>query len=650
MYIEPNTQIHILQGVPLSKTYEHTVRYKNATDQYNGFIAYKKHTLNNYSYQRVGLGTLRVQLPYSEVYNCNYMIFKNTSYENRWFYAFITGVSYLSNDVSEIYYLIDVMQTFAYDYQFKKCFIERAHESTDIIYDNTQPEGLELGSDYRINSYHGINTVTKDNTKKRFLILATTNQSGVHPTASVVDNTVYALKSTVLTGVDELKSTIQAYIDNGYASNIISVYTVPDLTVPTLSFTRKRTIDGYEPKNMKLYCYPFTFIEMNNRTGDALELKYENFFKITAKEHISSLSNEFKFNVQSGYSLIPESRLLPLNYLEGSTDGIPRSSLTNGYNIGYSLYPQGAISDDSFKAWLAQNQNSYIASLNAIGQQYDTNMAIAQNAYDMASRSASASLESNSNSINTALANAQMANATASNVNRRSANAGSVANLAKMGTGLLAGAIAQNPLAVLNTGVNAITAQNNINVNEQNTADTLATQLLTADNSAMTALANSNLAYTTAMKNAATSQASATLSAVTSANIATAQLVAKKQDAEHQPSNLRGQVMAYGINTSFGLIGFSIFEKCIRSEYAQMIDDYFEKYGYAIRRLETPNVTARPHWTYIKTCGCNIVGNLSAQDIATIQGIYDNGITTWKSLSEVYNYDLDNHAGIPTER
>ena len=69
MYVEPNTQIHILQGVPLSKSYEHTVRYKNATEQYNGFIAYKKHTLNNYSYQRVGLGTLRVQLPYSQVYN-----------------------------------------------------------------------------------------------------------------------------------------------------------------------------------------------------------------------------------------------------------------------------------------------------------------------------------------------------------------------------------------------------------------------------------------------------------------------------------------------------------------------------------------------------------------------------------------------------
>ena len=326
------------------------------------------------------------------------------------------------------------------------------------------------------------------------------------------------------------------------------------------------------------------------------------------------------------------------------------SALTNGYGIGYSLYPQGAIADDSFKAWLAQNQNSYVASLNAIGQQYDTNMAIAQNAYDMASRSASASLESNSNSINTSLANAQMANATAVNVNRRSANAGSVANLANMGTGLIASAVAQNPLSALSAGVSALTTQNSINVNEQNTADTLATQMLTADNSAMTALANSNLAYSTAMKNASTSQASATLSAITSANIATAQLVAKKQDAEHQPSNLRGQVMNYGLNTALGLIGFTVFEKCIRSEYAKMIDDYFEKYGYAVRRLINPSILTRPHWTYLKTCGCNIDGVINAQDAQTIKGIYDNGITTWRKLEEIGNYTLDNHEGIITER
>ena len=152
------------------------------------------------------------------------------------------------------------------------------------------------------------------------------------------------------------------------------------------------------------------------------------------------------------------------------------------------------------------------------------------------------------------------------------------------------------------------------------------------------------------MKNASTSQASATLSAITSANIATAQLVAKKQDAEHQPSNMKGQIMAYSFNTAQGEIGFAVLEKCIRKEYAQMIDDYFEKYGYAVRRLITPSIITRPHWTYLKTCGCIIDGVINAQDAQTIKGIYDNGITTWKKLSEVGNYNLNNHEGIKTER
>lgn len=645
MYVEPNTTIHLLERVPLNKSYEHTVHYPNKTEQFNAFMHYKVHTLNNYSYQRAGIGTIRINLPYSSVYQCNYMLFANESYENRWFYAFVDGASYVSNDVTEIYYTIDVLQTFSSEYWFKPCFVERMHTFTDVVYENTQPEGLELGPDYRINNWHEIDLIDKDDSKKKFLILATTTATGGKVTCGVRSNTVMGLAYVECTGVDDVKRTVQLYIDNGYAANIVAIYTLASDVSSRIEFTRKKTLDGYTPKNMKLYSYPFSFIEMNNRIGDSLELKYENFNKSNTDEKISSLDNVFKFTSFNNLSpTIPDSRLFAWSYLNGGM--IPAF----GYSVGYSLFPQGAIADDSFKAWLAQNQNSYVASLNAIGQQYDTNMAIAQNAYDMASRSASASLESNSNSINTSLANAQMANATAVNVNRRSANAGSVANLANMGTGLIASTVAQNPLSALSAGVSALTTQNSIKVNEQNTADTLATQLLTADNSAMTALANSNLAYSTAMKNASTSQASAALSAITSANIATAQLVAKKQDAEHQPSNMRGQIMAYSFNTAQGEIGFAVLEKCVRKEYAQMIDDYFEKYGYAVRRLINPSIMTRPHWTYLKTCGCIIDGVINAQDAQTIKGIYDNGITTWKKLEEVGNYNLDNHEGIITER
>ena len=80
----------------------------------------------------------------------------------------------------------------------------------------------------------------------------------------------------------------------------------------------------------------------------------------------------------------------------------------------------------------------------------------------------------------------------------------------------------------------------------------------------------------------------------------------------------------------------------ISAEYAKVIDDYFDMYGYATRRVKVPNRSARPHWNYVKTNGCVLSGNAPADDVRKICDIYDNGITFWKSASEVGNYSLDN--------
>ena len=80
----------------------------------------------------------------------------------------------------------------------------------------------------------------------------------------------------------------------------------------------------------------------------------------------------------------------------------------------------------------------------------------------------------------------------------------------------------------------------------------------------------------------------------------------------------------------------------VSAEYARVIDDYFDMYGYATGRLKVPNRSARPHWNYVKTNGCVLSGNSPADDVRKICGIYDNGITFWKNASEVGNYSLDN--------
>ena len=80
----------------------------------------------------------------------------------------------------------------------------------------------------------------------------------------------------------------------------------------------------------------------------------------------------------------------------------------------------------------------------------------------------------------------------------------------------------------------------------------------------------------------------------------------------------------------------------VNKNYAKIIDDYFTKYGYAVKSLKRPNRSSRPHWNYVKTLGCTLTGSIPADDIKKLCDIYDNGITFWKNGSEVGNYSLNN--------
>lgn len=86
-----------------------------------------------------------------------------------------------------------------------------------------------------------------------------------------------------------------------------------------------------------------------------------------------------------------------------------------------------------------------------------------------------------------------------------------------------------------------------------------------------------------------------------------------------------------------------VMKKHIREEYARIIDDYFTVYGYATNRVKVPNISVRPHWTYTKTIGSNVVSKTcSNNDVTLINTIFDNGITFWKNASEIGNYSFDN--------
>lgn len=145
-YVEPNSDINICAGVPLDPEYQNLLYFSTRTEQYNYFASKAVKSFNNQSYQRVGAGKMRLDVGADTIQGCNYLMFRNSSYNVKWFYAFITSIDYINNDCCEISYELDVFSTYGlFDVTYRRCFIEREHTPDDNIGKWTQPEPIDIG-------------------------------------------------------------------------------------------------------------------------------------------------------------------------------------------------------------------------------------------------------------------------------------------------------------------------------------------------------------------------------------------------------------------------------------------------------------------------------------------------------------------------
>lgn len=122
--------------------------------------------------------------------------------------------------------------------------------------------------------------------------------------------------------------------------------------------------------------------------------------------------------------------------------------------------------------------------------------------------------------------------------------------------------------------------------------------------------------------------------------------MAAKQKAQDTPDSVNVQDNTAIINLLNDCFGFTFYDIGVTGEMAEVIDDYFDMYGYATNRVKVPNFVgngARPIWNYIKTDNLTINGErLPAEAEREICDIYNNGITFWDTLAHVGNYNLNN--------
>ena len=147
MVIVPDSDIILIKS-PLKLDNYNQITFGSATAQYNYFYSLPKLEYDGCTYQRKD-GVIRYAtgegLRYEDLLQYNYCMYKNDSYKDKWFYAFITDIKYINDGMTEITIETDVFQTWQFNINYMNSFIEREHVSNDTIGVHTIPEGLETG-------------------------------------------------------------------------------------------------------------------------------------------------------------------------------------------------------------------------------------------------------------------------------------------------------------------------------------------------------------------------------------------------------------------------------------------------------------------------------------------------------------------------
>lgn len=552
-YIEPNTRIEFLRGVPLDPGYENTLYFDTLAQQDAYFYGKLALAINRASYQREERGWLKVSWNAAEndnpviatLYNISYMRFKNTNFENKWFYAFVDNVEYVNNNTVRIRYHLDVMQTWAFDYAFNQCMIEREHTETDYIGENTIPENFELG-DYIFDNAQEFNY------EPTAVVVTAGDFGGTYGSGVVVPGLstkgdwfsgvhFYPFPLHVQQQVDALNQMLEdAYTDRDKLNTIIAVFVMPNSFItpnfPAQEFTESvitashvggYMLGDYPCRNAKLLTYPYNLLYVTNYQGGHMELHFEYFSDPT----------NCKLKVWGNMSVNPGLVLYPNNYK------------TTGDNFDEMLectgFPMCAWANDAYKAWVAQNAGT-----------------IAATAFTIAGGMAYGAYKSFNYTPDRSIPFTDMGET------RRPLHTGE--SLSFSPSKELVGSI-----------VAAINA------------------------------------------------------------------VGKVADHAVEPPTAHGSGNG-NLQFQSGKMTFMWCHKHIRPEYAEIIDNFFDMYGYATHRVGYPRRDVRPCYTYVKTVDCSMDGNVPTEDLRVIENIFNKGVRFWKSTAVfgVFDNAVNNNAPI----
>ena len=264
----PNGTVYLL-NVPFNGDLRSTIWFPDVQTQQSYFLGRRRFSFDNYNYVRKD-STLTISGNVDTYWECNYCMYRNTNFTNKWFYAFITKIEWVSANSAKLYLSTDPIQTWFFDITYYTSFISRQHSVTDSPGDNIQPEPIS-GSRVKYQTYDA-----KNCKPDAITLFATCHSDGTPINAgqsgSVLNGIYSGSKSAVFCKTDAvapIEQELNDYVNNGLASAVSKIQQYPSLEssgqLPSdldANWPKHPTsIDGYIPKNNKLlsgeFCHGF---------------------------------------------------------------------------------------------------------------------------------------------------------------------------------------------------------------------------------------------------------------------------------------------------------------------------------------------------------------------------------------------------------
>lgn len=310
----PYGMFRILTGVPLDRKYQNQLYFPSEAAQ-NAYFLSKQlsgSSPTSTTFLRIDEVNAKVKIEanYLDLKNANYLILNDTyAGKSETFYCFINNIIYLNDRTTEITFEIDVIQSYMFKWQLNECLVERCTVANDQIGLHTLPEPVQVNDPivrtFYKSGYFSAWSVVMFFKGKEFIY----SQGQARPVNFRVFNGYIGdcgmYINNLITNVDSSGITVDANAElelftfmrdkfQDLSSDFLTAILFPtafildqtdamnnkNVEIKTESISTMPTDFNYNgvsytPKNNKVLCYPYNYLEADSPTGH-IQFKYEN--------------------------------------------------------------------------------------------------------------------------------------------------------------------------------------------------------------------------------------------------------------------------------------------------------------------------------------------------------------------------------------